>query len=117
MILPAAIVLSTARDDEGLTDLHRETGKKTTTAKRYFVKKEEERKRSVFIDLFTIGKVHFSICFLSFALISDLRKEFEVPPYSQKVELGSQIELRCHPPDGKPKPRVSRFICMSVFAD
>ena len=40
--------------------------------------------------------------------LSDLRKEFEVPPYSQSVELGSQIELRCHPPQGKPKPRVSK---------
>ena len=40
-------------------------------------------------------------------LLPDLRKEFEVPPYSQSVELGSQIELRCHPPQGKPKPRVS----------
>lgn len=39
--------------------------------------------------------------------LSDLRKEFEVPPYSQTVELGSQIELRCHPPVGKPRPRVS----------
>ena len=39
---------------------------------------------------------------------SDLRKEFEVPPYSQSVELGSQIELRCHPPQGKPEPRVSK---------
>ena len=36
-----------------------------------------------------------------------LQKEFEVPPYSQPVELGSQIELRCHPPKGVPKPRVS----------
>ena len=43
----------------------------------------------------------------SVVLLPDLRKEFEVPPYSQSVELGSQIELRCHPPQGKPKPRVS----------
>ena len=40
--------------------------------------------------------------------ILDLRKEFEVPPYSQSVDLRSQIELRCHPPKGVPKPRVSR---------
>ena len=40
--------------------------------------------------------------------IPDLRKEFEVPPYSQSVDLRSQIELRCHPPKGVPKPRVSR---------
>ena len=38
---------------------------------------------------------------------SVLQKEFEVPPYSQPVELGNQIELRCHPPKGVPKPRVS----------
>ena len=42
--------------------------------------------------------------------ISVLQKEFEVPPYSQPVELGSQIELRCHPPKGIPKPRVSILI-------
>ena len=47
--------------------------------------------------------------FFSFS-ISDLRKEFEVPPYSQNVELGSQIELRCHPPVGVPKPRVSQTL-------
>lgn len=39
--------------------------------------------------------------------ISVLRKQFEVPPYSKSVELGSQIEIRCHPPLGVPKPRVS----------
>ena len=38
-----------------------------------------------------------------------LRKEFEVPPYSQSVELGSQIQLRCHPPKGVPNPRVSLY--------
>ncbi|XP_040570273.1 netrin receptor UNC5C [Lepeophtheirus salmonis] len=35
-----------------------------------------------------------------------LRKEFEVPPYSQNVELGSQIQLNCHPPKGIPTPRI-----------
>eukprot|EP00096_Caligus_rogercresseyi_P015913 TRINITY_DN8405_c0_g1_i1.p1 TRINITY_DN8405_c0_g1~~TRINITY_DN8405_c0_g1_i1.p1 ORF type:complete len:1047 (+),score=257.57 TRINITY_DN8405_c0_g1_i1:141-3281(+) len=35
-----------------------------------------------------------------------LRKEFEVPPYSQNVEEGSQIQLNCHPPKGLPKPRI-----------
>ena len=39
--------------------------------------------------------------------VPDLNKEFEVPPYSQSVELGSQVEMRCHPPSGQPKPRVS----------
>ena len=46
-----------------------------------------------------------------FFLFSVLRKEFEVPPYSQSVELGSQIQLRCHPPKGVPKPRVRMMIC------
>jgi hypothetical protein len=36
-----------------------------------------------------------------------LNKEFEVPPYSQSVVLGQQVELRCHPPQGVPAPRVS----------
>jgi len=35
-----------------------------------------------------------------------LNKEFEVPPYSQSVTLGKQVEIRCHPPKGKPKPRI-----------
>ena len=35
-----------------------------------------------------------------------LNKEFEVPPYSQSVTLGSQVELRCHPPNGQPVPRI-----------
>ncbi len=38
--------------------------------------------------------------------ISVLNKEFEVPPYSQSVVLGQQVELRCHPPEGTPPPRV-----------
>ena len=41
-------------------------------------------------------------------VVPDLNKEFEVPPYSQSVELGSQVEMRCHPPSGQPQPRVSR---------
>ena len=41
------------------------------------------------------------------SILPVIRKEFEVPPYSQSVELGSQIQLRCHPPKGVPKPRVS----------
>ena len=40
-------------------------------------------------------------------IVSVLNKEFEVPPYSQSVELGSQVEMRCHPPSGQPKPKVS----------
>ncbi len=37
----------------------------------------------------------------------DLRREFETPPYSRQVLLGSQVEMRCHPPKGKPTPTVS----------
>jgi netrin receptor unc-5 len=39
--------------------------------------------------------------------ISDLRREFETPPYSRQVALGSQVEMRCHPPKGKPTPTIS----------
>ncbi len=46
-----------------------------------------------------------------------MRKEFEVPPYSQSVELRSQIELRCHPPKGVPKPRVSSSIYLGNNLD
>jgi hypothetical protein len=35
-----------------------------------------------------------------------LNKVFEVPPYSQSVTLGKQVEIRCHPPKGKPRPRI-----------
>ena len=38
---------------------------------------------------------------------SDLRREFETPPYSRQVSLGSQVEMRCHPPKGKPAPMVT----------
>ena len=38
--------------------------------------------------------------------VSDLKKQFEVPPYSQQVAKGAQVEVRCHPPRGKPTPRV-----------
>ncbi len=38
--------------------------------------------------------------------IPDLKKEFETPPYSTQVEEGKQVELRCHPPRGKPRPEV-----------
>ena len=41
-----------------------------------------------------------------FSLFPDLRKQFEVPPYSQQVVRGGQVEVRCHPPKGKPPPRV-----------
>ena len=39
-------------------------------------------------------------------LFPDLKKHFEVPPYSQQVAKGAQVEVRCHPPRGKPPPQV-----------
>lgn len=40
----------------------------------------------------------------------DLRKEFDTPPYSQQIEVGSQTELRCHPPKGNPVAWVSHWL-------
>lgn len=39
--------------------------------------------------------------------IAFLKKEFEVPPYSEQGQVGRQVELRCHAPRGKPEPRLS----------
>jgi len=39
--------------------------------------------------------------------IAFLKKEFEVPPYSEQGLVGRQVELRCHAPRGKPEPRLS----------
>ena len=36
-----------------------------------------------------------------------LKKEFETPPYSQQILEGKPLELRCHPPRGKPEPTIS----------
>ncbi len=51
---------------------------------------------------------HLTDCcpFLSLTTI-DLRRKFETPPYSTNVEVGGQAELRCHPPQGNPEPKVS----------
>nr|CAD7411352.1 unnamed protein product [Timema poppensis] len=38
--------------------------------------------------------------------LPDLNKHFEAPPYSQAVEVGGSVELRCHPPLGVPPPTV-----------
>ena len=35
-----------------------------------------------------------------------LKKEFETPPYSDQTRVGQQLEVRCHPPKGKPRPKV-----------
>ena len=45
---------------------------------------------------------------------ADLNKIFEVPPYSQSVTLGKQVELRCHPPMGKPRPRVIKHLASQL---
>jgi len=39
-----------------------------------------------------------------------LRKDFETPPYSTQIQVGSQAELRCHPPKGKPKAQVTKWL-------
>ena len=39
--------------------------------------------------------------------IAFLKKEFEVPPYSEQGLVGRQVELRCHAPRGKPEPGLS----------
>ena len=38
-------------------------------------------------------------------LLSVLKRHFEVPPYSQQVSRGGQVEMRCHPPRGRPPPK------------
>lgn len=43
---------------------------------------------------------------VSFIFVTDLKKQFELPPVSTRVELGHQTELRCVPPEGLPTPRV-----------
>lgn len=35
-----------------------------------------------------------------------LRKQFETPPYSQQVAVGSSVQMRCLPPKGKPTPTI-----------
>ena len=43
---------------------------------------------------------------LAYVTIAFLKKEFEVPPYSDQSLEGKQVELRCHPPKGKPEPSI-----------
>ena len=40
-------------------------------------------------------------------LIPVLKKYFEQSPYSKTIEMDSQTELRCIPPDGIPMPAIS----------
>ena len=35
-----------------------------------------------------------------------MKRHFEVDPYSQQVARGKQVEMRCHPPKGRPKPTI-----------
>ena len=42
---------------------------------------------------------------LALFLLSVLKRHFEVPPYSQQVSRGGQVEMRCHPPRGRPPPK------------
>ena len=47
-----------------------------------------------------LEKIHFFVVFFSV-----LKRHFEVPPYSQQVSRGGQVEMRCHPPRGRPPPK------------
>ena len=35
-----------------------------------------------------------------------MKRHFETDPYSQQVARGQQVEMRCHPPRGRPKPTI-----------
>ena len=35
-----------------------------------------------------------------------MKRYFETDPYNQQVARGQQVEMRCHPPRGRPKPTV-----------
>ena len=55
-----------------------------------------------------LRKVHKSdINFICF--VSALRKDFETPPYSTHIEVGSQGQLICHPPRGRPQVRINLY--------
>ena len=43
---------------------------------------------------------------LAYVTVAYLRKDFEVPPYSDQSLQGRQVEVRCHPPKGRPAPEV-----------
>jgi len=49
--------------------------------------------------------------------IAYLRKDFETPPYSTHIEVGSQAELRCHPPKGHPAAQVTSWLRNGVPID
>jgi netrin receptor unc-5 len=58
----------------------------------------------VFVIAFGITDQQFLI---SLILFTDLKKYFEQAPYSKNVEVGSQTEMRCIPPDGVPTTVIS----------
>ena len=43
---------------------------------------------------------------LAYVTIAYMKKAFEVPPYSDQSAQGRQVEVRCHPPRGKPEPEI-----------
>ena len=55
-------------------------------------------------------KDNFEISIILKLNFSDLRKDFETPPYSTHIEVGSQAELRCHPPKGHPPAQVTSWL-------
>ena len=99
-------ILKVVKDAEKLSFFLRLSGclikKRVSFLQKSVWHKDEEKERRKL----TGKKQIFHQFSFSFAV---LRKEFEVPPYSQSVELGSQIQLRCHPPKGVPNPRVSLY--------
>lgn len=52
-----------------------------------------------------------------YIFFSDLRKDFVTPPYTQQIQLGSQAQLRCHPPKGNPAARVIHWAKNGVEID
>lgn len=38
--------------------------------------------------------------------ISDIKKQFTIPPQSVRVEAGGRVEIRCGAPEGIPKPKI-----------
>jgi leucine-rich repeat transmembrane protein FLRT len=45
--------------------------------------------------------------FYFFFIVTDLKKHFLENPYSVRVKLGVQVQLRCVPPEGVPPPEIS----------
>ena len=43
------------------------------------------------------------------SLVSVIRRHFTEAPYSQSIDIGKEVELRCLPPDGNPLPQTKWF--------